>query len=97
MSANPGVSQSALAKALGVERASLGETVKHLVASDHLEQRSAPGDRRSHALHLSRRGAALLEAMLPRIRAHEAAAAAGLTPAERRTLLDLLDRLATGP
>lgn len=92
--ANPGVSQAALAKALGVERASLGETVGRLVAGGHLQRRPSPVDRRSHALHLTAGGEALLERLLPRIREHETAAAARLSAQERSTLRRLLRRLA---
>ena len=91
--ANPGVSQSALAKAIGVERASLGETVKHLAAAGHLEREPSPRDRRSNALHLTARGKRLVERIVPRIRDHERAVSQRLSEPERRALIDLLDRL----
>jgi DNA-binding MarR family transcriptional regulator len=92
--ANPGVSQSALAKSLGVERASLGEAVERLVRRGCLERLRAPGDRRRHALHLTRDGEQFLDRLVPLIRAHERAVADPLSAAERDTLVRLLRRLA---
>ena len=93
VAANAGISQSALAKALGVERATLGEAVDRLVRDGRLERRAAPGDRRSHALHLTPDGQTFLDALAPALEAHERAVAERLSAAERRTLVNLLGRL----
>ncbi|MFB9261750.1 MarR family winged helix-turn-helix transcriptional regulator [Bradyrhizobium erythrophlei] len=88
--ANPGLSQMAVAKRLGIERARL----VHLL--DSLEQRNlvsripSATDRRSHALHLTARGKAAL-AQFKRLAAeHERHVAAKIGKQNRERLLDIL-------
>ncbi|MGI9333523.1 MAG: MarR family winged helix-turn-helix transcriptional regulator [Gammaproteobacteria bacterium] len=91
--ANPGISQAALARALGVERATLGEALERLTARGILERRPAPDDRRSHAVHLTGAGQQFVERLIPRLEQHERLATAALSDEERRTLTGLLGRL----
>lgn len=92
--ANPGISQAALARALGVERATLGEALERLLAAGILERRPAPEDRRSHAVHLTADGEQFVERLIPRLEQHERDATSGLSDEERHTLTALLGRLA---
>lgn len=94
ISENPGISQTALAGAVGVERSTLGEAVGRLEKRGLLVRERMARDRRSHAVTLSPRGKQTLEEILPLVRQHEADAGANLSADERRQLLTLLGRLA---
>ncbi len=94
VSRNPGISQTALARAVGVERSTLGEAIDRLRKRRMLLRKPAPRDRRSYALHLSASGETFLGEVLPRLLRHEDEVAAHLSPAERKTLIALLRRLA---
>lgn len=87
---NAGISQSALARAVGVERATLGQTVEGLVRRGLVERRPKPDDRRAWALHPSEAGAAFAARLLPAIEAHEAELLDRLAPGEAEQLRDLL-------
>lgn len=97
VSRNPGISQTALARAVGVERSTLGEAVDRLLKRRLLLRKPAPQDRRSYALRLSPSGEKFLDAVVPRLMRHEDEVAAGLSPEERKTLIALLRRLAEAP
>ncbi len=94
VSRNPGISQTALARAVGVERSTLGEAVDRLIKRRLLVRKPAPRDRRSYALRLSASGKRFLDDLIPRVFAHEDDAAGHLSPEERKTLISLLRRLA---
>jgi DNA-binding MarR family transcriptional regulator len=91
--ANPGVTQSRLAQAVGIERSTL-VGVLHALEARHLVERRRGEDRRTNGLWLTRRGHTLVASLKQRIRVHERRVAAGLTPAERAQLLQLLEKLA---
>jgi DNA-binding MarR family transcriptional regulator len=90
--ANPGLSQTALSRAVGIERSSAVAIIDGLEKRGLLERRRP--DRRSHALHLTAAGKRLLARLKPQVAAHDAAIAASLSDSEKRLLVDLLDRLA---
>ncbi len=94
VSRNPGINQTALARAVGVERSTLGEAIDRLLKRRLLLRNPAPKDRRSYALHLSAIGEKFLEELVPRLLRHEDEVAARLSPKERKTLIALLRRLA---
>jgi DNA-binding MarR family transcriptional regulator len=91
---NPGLSQTELGNAIGIDRSTVVAVIDRLEGRDLVVRAPSPTDRRSYALRLSERGAALLAELERRVRAHEEAIARDLGPAERRTLIDLLRRLA---
>lgn len=93
---NAGISQSALARAFGVERATLGQTVEGLVRSGLVERRSRADDRRAWALHLSVAGSDFVARLLPAIKAHEAEICRGLDSAEIARLHALLRKFVEG-
>ncbi len=97
LSRNPGISQTRLAKAMGVERSTLGEVIEKLEARGLIERKPAPEDRRSLAVRLSAEGNRFLDQVVPLVRAHEAKIADQLSAAEHETLLELLGRLAPNP
>jgi DNA-binding MarR family transcriptional regulator len=97
ISANPGISQVALARAVGIERATLGEFIDRFEREKLVERRGLIGDRRSYALHLTKRGQEFLDKAIPEVLAHESAFTDHLTATERATLLRLLAKMADRP
>jgi len=90
----PGLKQSDVAAALGIQRANF------VVLFDGLERRglarrsAAPNDRRSYALYLTEEGEKVLARANVLQAAHEARLDAKLGPSGREQLLGLLGRLA---
>ncbi|MBT4674092.1 MAG: winged helix-turn-helix transcriptional regulator [Rhodospirillaceae bacterium] len=95
--ANPGSSQSALARAIGIERSTMVAVIDTLEGRGLVERRASKVDRRSNALVLSEAGAAMMEKLRPIVAGHEDRIAGNLSSAERRQLIDLLTRLPDGP
>jgi DNA-binding MarR family transcriptional regulator len=91
--ANPGVTQSRLAHAVGLDRSTL-VGVLHALEARGLVERRRGEDRRTNGLHLTRRGRSLIGGLKQRIRVHERRVAARLTSSERTELLALLEKLA---
>jgi DNA-binding MarR family transcriptional regulator len=92
VSANPGCEQSALARALSINRASAMKLVNILAERGLVERR--PGrDLRSNALHLTPHGAAELPRMIARLRESEQGVLTALTDRERAQLLRLLTKV----
>lgn len=69
---NPGISQAALARALDIERATLGETIDKLQDRHWVERRRSASDGRSLALYLSASGRKLMPELHCGIARHEA-------------------------
>lgn len=91
--ANPGVTQTRLAQAVGLDRSTL-VGVLHALEARSLVERRRGKDRRTNGLLLTRAGRALVTDLKRRIRVHERRVAARLTAEERTQLLELLARLA---
>ncbi len=91
--ANPGLTQSALAKAVGIERSTMVAVIDALERRGLVERRPSPVDRRSYALVLSPGGRTVLVGLKEAMRRHDAATMAGFTDAEKRTLIALLRRI----
>jgi DNA-binding MarR family transcriptional regulator len=92
---NPGVTQTRLAEAVGLDRSTLVAVLDQLEERGLLERRRGK-DRRTNGLWLTRRGKSLVARMKERIRAHEDRLAAQLSETERDTLLALLRRIGPG-
>lgn len=91
--ANPGLKQMAVGEALGIRRPNLVAMVHELERRGLARRKSVPGDRRAHALYLTRRGEAVLARLKRLAAAHEREVTQAITPAEKRQLLRLLNRL----
>jgi DNA-binding MarR family transcriptional regulator len=91
--ANPGVTQSRLAQAVGLDRSTMVGVLHALEARELVERRRGE-DRRTNGLWLTRDGRALVADLQRRIRVHERRVAARLTAQERQQLLALLEKLA---
>lgn len=93
---NPALSQTALARAIGVDRSTLVPILDRLERSGLVARRPVPRDRRRHALALGRRGARLMAGYVAAARKHDKRVQRGLSPREAVQLLRLLDRLREG-
>ena len=89
---NPAISQAALARAIGVERATLGQIITDMEAKSWVERHPSNSDRRSYALTLSSSGKVFLEKALKTIAIHEQDMSAHLSAKERQDFLRLLLR-----
>jgi DNA-binding MarR family transcriptional regulator len=97
IAANPGLSQSRLAEAMGVDRSTIVAVMHRLEALGLVARLPVPRDGRSWALRMTRKGAVALRRIEALVRRHEDEVAAVFTPAERRTLMSLLARLYDEP
>ncbi len=91
--ANPGLSQSALARAVGIERSTMVAVIGGLEARKLVERKPSPVDKRSYALVLTGDGKKLLAQLKGMVRTHEEKMLSGLNDAERDQLIDLLSGL----
>ena len=90
--ANPGVTQSRLARAVKLERSTM-VGVLHVLEERELLERRRGSDRRTNGLWLTRPGRALVARLKQRIGSHERRIAARLSAVERAQLLLLQEKL----
>ena len=90
---NPGVSQIALANTLGVDRATMMALIDRLQDRELLYRERSKVDRRRQELYLTDKGRAMLTQVTRLIARHEARFKARFTPAEFKTLIELLRRV----
>ncbi len=90
---NPGLSQSTLGAALGVDRSTVVPLIDRLEARGLVIRAPSPRDRRSHALQLSPDGRDMLSQAERQVREHEATIAHRLSEPERQALLELLAKI----
>ena len=90
---NAGLSQMALARALAIDRSTLVPILDRLQARGLLMRHRSPTDARTHALALTQAGEKALGRFARLVKAHEKRIASGLSSAETRTLIDLLEKV----
>jgi len=88
--ANPGLSQMAVAKRLGIERARVVHLLDSLEDRDLVSRIRSATDRRSHALHLTARGRAQLTQFKRLAAEHERHVAEKIGKENRERLLQIL-------
>lgn len=92
---NPGLTQTAVAQALGNDRSAMVAAVDKLEGKNLLERRPAKNDRRSYALFMTDEGLTFFQTLCDRVVAYEDQMAKRLKDDdEKRWLLDVLERLA---
>ncbi|OFZ72437.1 MAG: hypothetical protein A2W04_08325 [Betaproteobacteria bacterium RBG_16_64_9] len=89
---NPGITQSRLAEAVGLDRSTLVPVLDDLERRGFVERRRGK-DRRTNGLSLTLSGKRLLGRVKRRIEAHERRMVSGMTEKEREQLVALLARL----
>lgn len=92
IAANPGSSQTVLAKAAGLNKSALVGIVDELEKRGLAARDRSASDRRRNQLSVTPAGEAAMKAMLDRVRVGEDAVRDALGSAEHRRLLELLDR-----
>jgi DNA-binding MarR family transcriptional regulator len=94
IAANPGLKQSEVAEALGIQRANFVAIADGLESRGLAERRKSDLDRRVQALYLTKSGEALFEAIMTKWKRHEDSLIDRLGGAAARDqLLDLLSRI----
>ena len=91
--ANPGLTQTALAQALGSNRSLMVRTLDRLEDAGLVAREPSPRDRRSHAIIGTEEGLKQVARLKSDVRAHEDRIAAALGRESFDALLDLLMRL----
>ena len=93
---NAGLSQMALARALGIDRSTLVPILNRLQGRGLLVRRASPTDGRTHALGLTPNGEKALARFARLVRGHEKRIASRLSAAEIRVLIGLLEKVHAG-
>lgn len=91
---NEGLSQTRLARALGIDGSTMVAMIDRLEENGWLQRQRSQVDRRSHALYLTEAGNELLAQLMPQVEAHEAELAADLSADDKQNLLGLLAKIA---
>ena len=91
---NPGLTQSAVAQALGNDRSAMVAAIDKLEKLNLIERRRTAQDRRSYALYLTQHGNEYYQEISDKVRAHEESFYGLMKQGEREYLLDILARLA---
>ena len=91
--ANPGIRHGVLADALMIKRPNFTKVINGLELDGLITREAPPGDKRTTALFVTKKGVRKLESMRDAVIAHHEEMVAPLSAAERNTLLDLLQRL----
>lgn len=90
---NPGLNQSRLAAAVGIDRSTLVPILNKLGKLGLIERRPARNDGRAHSVHLTFEGASTVGRMEDLVDQHEEEIAQTLTKRERTQLIALLRKL----
>lgn len=93
VSQNPGLKQSEASAALGIQTPNFVALVDELEHRGLVQRLPTQNDRRSHALHLTKSGEAMLKRVLLRQAEHEERMTARIGKTGREQLLALLDKL----
>jgi len=94
---NPGLTQSRLAAAIGIDRSTLVNSLDRLEARKLVRRRASPLDKRANLLELTPAGERLLTDVLPLIADHEARIKERLGAENAPAFLAMLMRLGAAP
>lgn len=92
---NPGLTQTAIANALGNDRSAMVSVVDRLESMNLVERKPSASDRRSHALFLTKHGEAFYNEMVTEVQKHEASFTSLLQEGEKELIINILERFAT--
>jgi DNA-binding MarR family transcriptional regulator len=95
VSNNSGISQSDLARRLGIERSGMVAIVDELQREGMILRKPVSNDRRVHALVVTERGRDMIDEAHQKIRAHEDRLFAEFSAEERQTMIRLLKKIRT--
>lgn len=91
---NPGLTQTAISKALGNDRSVMVSVVDRLEAMNVVERKPSKSDRRSHALFLTKHGEEFYQEVVAQVLRHEDDFNSLLKEGEKELMLDILARFA---
>ena len=92
---NPGLTQSALSKGIGVDRSTMVAVIDRLEKLELVTRDRSTEDQRAYCLRLTARGTDLMGTLLQRLHGLEDELLTKMSIQERATLVQLLHRLAT--
>jgi DNA-binding MarR family transcriptional regulator len=92
---NPGISQSALGRAIARDKSTVSPLIKDLQKNGFITRKPSLHDRRSVTLSLTKKGERILDKLLARAREHEEELDR-ITGASKSRLITLLDKITTG-
>lgn len=90
---NPGLSQTQLARTLGVDGSTMVAMIDRMEQSGWVARERSKTDRRSHELRLTDGGTEMLDRITPMVRQLDSALTESLTDDESRELLRLLRKI----
>ena len=90
---HPGIDATRLSAVIAFDRSTLGSVIERLEAKELVERKPAPEDKRVKLLHLTKAGSNLLRDIMPSVDRAQARMLQPLKPADRKTLLTLLEQL----
>jgi DNA-binding MarR family transcriptional regulator len=90
---NPGLNQSGLAAALGIERSTMVAVINVLEGRGLVRRTESTTDRRAYVLSLTGKGKKTLTAVKTKIDLHEKKISEALEGGEKEVLLDLLKKI----
>jgi len=90
---NPGLTQTAVSKALGTDRSAMVAAIDKLESMNLLERRPSENDRRSYALYATEHCQAWYPSAEDKVKLHEEKVLTNLDSGEREQLLALLQKL----
>jgi DNA-binding MarR family transcriptional regulator len=93
IAANPGLSQTTLAREIGFDKATVVALLDAMESLKWAERRRSSEDRRRHSLHITAKGEKALAHLCDVAQANEAAINAALSKAEQAQLFGLLDKI----
>lgn len=89
----PGLDQSQIGHAAGIDRATLGTVIARLEGRGLVRRRTTPADKRLKKVSLTRRGKAMLARMLPAAQRAHVRTVDALSGSERKAFVHALARL----
>ncbi|SEF59460.1 MarR family winged helix-turn-helix transcriptional regulator [Marinobacterium lutimaris] len=92
---NPGLTQTAVAQALGNDRSAMVAAVDKLEQLNLIERRPSKRDRRSYALYLTEHGQEFYTELVDRVIKHEEKLCERLKPGEKEWLVEVLGRFSS--
>jgi DNA-binding MarR family transcriptional regulator len=92
---NPGLTQQQMCDTLRIEKSTLAVQLNRLSDRGLVRRERSLRDRRENALALTAQGNEVLKAMLEHVQKHERRVVGHMTKEERRTLMQLLIKLAS--
>lgn len=92
---NPGISQTALSRAIGADKSTMTPALDYLVKRQLLRRTRMENDRRTYCLTLTLEGEKMLRDLTACARRHEAALDAVVGPRERAQFLKTLRKIAS--